>query len=615
MTIRHTPVLLAAALLHTAGAQPRQGIDGTDLLLSQQATLNDTRPTPAPLHDLAAPATRFAVWNFDTMAYDTIRFARHPIPPHAHHAGWAKFLRLWVEERDVQSGRVNASTLDSLALDFGTNLPWAMAVLSWTDLMPAHAALDSAQGVDLLLLDIRDGHDPTRDSTWVGGFMDRCDTKAWTPDGCPWRGSGNQANILYLDTHPQLGTDPAWPGLMSGWLYGRRVSAVFGPGKLPLLEYGVARIGRAAFAPRWDDRTIARMCVAARSDASVRSLALSAAPPHPAAAGVQVLQDRGALFLAYMFTLDQHHERVVDRVDENGDRIHGPPIYNVAAWSEAEGWGVVDLIVKQWNTATSDSMMRDIDRGPSVPWRPPEGLASRDDLIFSFHEANYRGWRWLGVGHTMCTPAMGADAPAAPPDTEAFVLGRGTVHYIDMAGVPGPYSFTLEPEDAGPQPVRVQTGVVYYDGADTLTMRLGWVRPDSLPAWPWALPDSVVAKNVAALVLVGGTTGDPVTLKYTIGQPTATEREPPARGFALEQNYPNPFHPTTTVDYTLTRPGRVQLTVYDLLGREMARLHDGAAAPGTHRARVDATGWASGVYLYRLMTAGGSATRRMVLAR
>ena len=85
--------------------------------------------------------------------------------------------------------------------------------------------------------------------------------------------------------------------------------------------------------------------------------------------------------------------------------------------------------------------------------------------------------------------------------------------------------------------------------------------------------------------------------------------------FALEQNYPNPFHPATTVRYTLSQAGPVRLAVYDLLGREVVRLKDGLAAAGGHQARVEAGGWASGVYLYRLTTPEGSATRRMVLAR
>ena len=555
------------------------------------------------------------MWNFAAQGYDTVRFVRHSIPPSAHPSGWGKFLRLWVEEREVHSGRVTTATMDSLALDFSTNLPWAMARLVWRDGAPPHAALDSAQGVDLLLLDVRDGYDPATDSTWIAGFMDRCDTKTWTPAGCPWRGGGNQANILYLDTTPQLGKDPAWPGLMSGWLYGRRVSSTFGPRKLLTVEHGVAKAGRGAFSTHWEFQRHPQLCTDLRQDPRVRALELAATPPHPERAELSLLQDRGGLFVDFLFTLDGHFERVIDRVNENGERIRGPPIYQVVAWSDAEGWGVVDLIVKQWNTATSDSMMRDIDRGPDVPWQPPEGLATRDDLIFSFHEANYRGWRRVGVGHTICAPAMTGAVSPAPPETEAFVLGRGTVHYIDMSGITGPYSFTLEPEDALGQPVRVQTGVVYYDGADTLTMRLGWVSPDSLSAWPWALPDSVVAKDVAALVLVGSSDGEAVTMKYTIGTPTGADRERPGATFALEQNYPNPFHPATTVRYTLSRPGPVRLAVYDLLGREVVRLKDGLAAAGTHQARVEARGWASGVYLYRLTTPEGSAARRMVLAR
>ena len=357
------------------------------------------------------------------------------------------------------------------------------------------------------------------------------------------------------------------------------------------------------------------MCTDILADTQAGTVEMAASPPHPGRAGVQALQDRGALFAEYVFSLDGHFVRWIQRVDENGDYVREPPIYQLMAWSDTEEWGLVDLIVKQWNTAPRDSMMRDGHGGPWVPWRPPEGLATRDDLIFSFHEANYRGWRWLGEGSVMCPPAMGGAASPAPPATEAFVLGRGTVRYIDMGGITGPYSFTLEPEDASGQPVRMQTGVVYYDGADTLTMRLGWVSPDSLPAWPWALPDSVVAKDVAALVLVGSSEGEPVTMKYTIGTPTSSERERPGATFALEQNYPNPFHPATTVRYTLSRPGPVRLAVYDLLGREVARLKDGLAAAGAHQARVEARGWASGVYLYRLTTPEGSATRRMVLAR
>ena len=617
MKTRMILALLASALVaHGAAAQPSlQGIDGTDLLRAQLAALGDTGPSPAPLHDLSASATQFAVWNFEAQAYDTIRFVRHPVP-NAHPQGWSKFLRLWVEEAEILSGHLGATTLDSLAHDMGLNLPYAFA-LSWDAGVPAHPALDSTRGTDVLLLDIQDGYDPARGGAWVAGFMDRCDTKVWVPAGCPWEGSGNQASILYVDAWPQVGRDPAWVGLMSGGLYGRRVSSVWGPGKLELLEYGVGQWGQGAFSPRWDYERHPQLCAELRQDLQTRALALAALPPDPASPDVQVVQDRAALFLRFIDHLDRHFDRDISRVDEHGNRIrgYGTSILDVVARSPREEWTIVDTIVHQWNTVPSDSMMRDGHLGPSVPWHPPEGLATRDELIFSYHEANYRGWRWVGQGHTVCEPAMGSAAVGASLATEAFALSRGGVHYIDLADLSRPFSFTLDRKDTAGDPVPVQVGVVYYDGADTLTQRLGWMSPDSLAGWPWALPDSVVAKDLAGLILVGGSEGNPVSLSYAIGGPTAAEADTPPAGFTLHGNYPNPFNPTTTVRYTLPTAGRVRLAVYDVLGREVALLQDDIRNAGTHQVRLEARGWASGMYLYRLTTPDGSATRRMVLAR
>ena len=616
MHIRTALLLLALLLAHAAGAQPRTGIDGTDLLLAQQAALADTRTTPDPLHDLGAAATRFRVWNFEAQAYDTLRFVRRPIP-RVHARGWSKFMRLWVEETELQNGRLGASTLDSLARSIALGLTHAKVLYSWADAAPMHPALDSTQGTDILLLDIRDGYDPATSPTWITGFMDRCDTKVWVPDGCPWAGSGNQAGILYLDTWPQVSEDPAWLSLMSGWLYGRRVSSVWGPGKLGVMEYGAARSGRAAVSPRWEYERHPKLCTDLRQDPQARALDLAALPPDPASPALRVLQDRAGLFVRFMYHLDRHFDRDISRVDRNGNRIRGvgTSITQTMAWSSMEGWALVDTIVAQWNTTPSDSTMRDGHGGPFVPWRAPDGLATRDELIFSFHEANYRGWRYLGQGYRICEPAMGSAAVGASHANEAFALGRSAVRYVDLSDLSQPFSFTLDRQDAAARPVPVQVGVVYYDGADTLTQRLGWMDPASLAAWPWALPDSIVAKDLAGLILVGGSEGEPVSLTYSISGPTAKEGSALPAGYALEQNYPNPFNPTTTVRYTLSRPGRVQLAVYDLLGREVARLKDGIAAAGTHQARVEAKGWASGVYLYRLTTPEGSAARRMVLAR
>ena len=77
---------------------------------------------------------------------------------------------------------------------------------------------------------------------------------------------------------------------------------------------------------------------------------------------------------------------------------------------------------------------------------------------------------------------MGHAAVRASRGSEDFALSRGAVHYIDLADLTRPFSFSLDRRDASSDPVPVQAGVVYYDGADTLTLRLGW--DGSRTAWP-----------------------------------------------------------------------------------------------------------------------------------
>jgi hypothetical protein len=80
--------------------------------------------------------------------------------------------------------------------------------------------------------------------------------------------------------------------------------------------------------------------------------------------------------------------------------------------------------------------------------------------------------------------------------------------------------------------------------------------------------------------------------------------------FALEQNFPNPFNPTTTIYYQLPTDSRVSIIIYDLLGRELRRLVDEVKQAGYHDQRFDASGIASGVYFYRMtaqpLNSGGS---------
>ncbi len=85
--------------------------------------------------------------------------------------------------------------------------------------------------------------------------------------------------------------------------------------------------------------------------------------------------------------------------------------------------------------------------------------------------------------------------------------------------------------------------------------------------------------------------------------------------YFLAQNYPNPFNPATTISFTLPVRSRVTLTVYDILGKEVAVLANGDMLPGTYNAVFNAQQCASGVYLYRLTTGNFTETKKMLLLR
>jgi hypothetical protein len=85
---------------------------------------------------------------------------------------------------------------------------------------------------------------------------------------------------------------------------------------------------------------------------------------------------------------------------------------------------------------------------------------------------------------------------------------------------------------------------------------------------------------------------------------------------ALHPNYPNPFIGGTTVAFTLEKPQWMTLKVYDVLGREVARLADGYRGAGPQEVRFEGAGLPSGVYFVRLVTEDGFAqTQRLSLLR
>ncbi len=85
-----------------------------------------------------------------------------------------------------------------------------------------------------------------------------------------------------------------------------------------------------------------------------------------------------------------------------------------------------------------------------------------------------------------------------------------------------------------------------------------------------------------------------------------------ARSFALLQNVPNPFNPTTSIVYNIPKQTRVRLEVYDVLGHLLTSLVDAEETPGTYSVTWDAGSKPSGVYFYKLSAGNYVQTRKML---
>ena len=96
--------------------------------------------------------------------------------------------------------------------------------------------------------------------------------------------------------------------------------------------------------------------------------------------------------------------------------------------------------------------------------------------------------------------------------------------------------------------------------------------------------------------------------------------EAQARGLALEQNHPNPFNPTTTIEFALPSEGRAELLVFDAKGQRVRTLRSGTLSAGPHSVTWDGrddagSSVSSGVYFYRLRASNQTLTRKMLLLK
>lgn len=132
--------------------------------------------------------------------------------------------------------------------------------------------------------------------------------------------------------------------------------------------------------------------------------------------------------------------------------------------------------------------------------------------------------------------------------------------------------------------------------------------------------DSVKTKNIAGVGMwaLGYDGAEPelwneLSRAFTVA---SVPQEPPLPSlYVLEQNFPNPFNPSTLINYRLAMSAYTTLKVYDAIGREVTTLVNGMQQAGGHRVEFDASHLSSGLYFYSLQSKNFNATKKMLLLK
>ena len=152
-------------------------------------------------------------------------------------------------------------------------------------------------------------------------------------------------------------------------------------------------------------------------------------------------------------------------------------------------------------------------------------------------------------------------------------------------------------------PLRMQGG----------SMQLGWkIPPEERGLWQLVVNERVIDLEGEGLVSLEADV-DQVFVRQVAGQGLP-------RVYALQQNFPNPFNPATTIQYSLPQAGPVSLKVYDMAGQVVRHLVAQDQVAGSHQVvwdGMDASGapTANGVYLYELRAGEYRALRKMLLLK
>jgi hypothetical protein len=231
-------------------------------------------------------------------------------------------------------------------------------------------------------------------------------------------------------------------------------------------------------------------------------------------------------------------------------------------------------------------------------------------------EGNIECWADLGGGNSFvninATAGTGMTSVTATkgPHPNIYDTSKTLQRYWTVTADPGitEATLTLYYYDLDPADTEVR-------GDESLYKALRYAGT----AMDWYTESGSSVDDVFDFVEATGVTA--ISGEWTVG-----EAAPPITGvttdetgipetFFVNQNFPNPFNPSTAIVYGLPGEEYVTIRVYNLLGQEVATLFEGDQSAGVHEVRFDAGFFTSGAYVYRVQAGGASIVKRMMLIK
>ena len=297
--------------------------------------------------------------------------------------------------------------------------------------------------------------------------------------------------------------------------------------------------------------------------------------------------------------------------------------------------------------------MIDVVNEPLLGHNPPDGINGRANYKNALGGNGATGWDWVIKSFELARKYL-PKAKLLINDYGIINDNNATANYIkiinllkdrkliDGIGVQG-HRFALENADVNTLKFNLDkltaTGLPVYISeldlgniGDTGTPNdntqlnlykkifpLLWEHPGVKGITLWGYLEGQMWQTTCYLVRSDGTARPALLwlVQYLKDHPAGvheTENALPAH-YSLEQNFPNPFNPTTNIRYSIVKASKVTLKVYDILGREVQTLVNSVQAPGQYTVPFNAQNLASGVYIYQINAGNFTATKKLMLLK